>query len=737
MKKSIFILSLIFVVLYSREITAQQIDLSHYTPLKSSGEMPEDISKHFFEIFQTRKDELKKAEPNLKGYSNEYALSSAYYLNQILKSGKLLFGDPLSKYVNTVADSLLRKHPDIRKSVRFYVIRVPIVNAFALDPGVILITTGLLAQIENEAQLAFILSHELVHIINKHSIDLYLTQQKLDKSKDDKGTSMIDSRIFKYHFRSREHESEADKLGVKMFLSGSPYDMNIINGIFDVLQFSHLPFDEKAGFIKSLETDFLHFPEKLILKDINPISMADDADDTLSTHPNIKNRRSYMNDYIKEFDNTGKKLFVQPADLFHKVRDLARFEVIHSQLLEHKYVEAAYNAYIMSEYIPNNPYLEKAFLRSIYGISKYKTHSLGSFLTSDYKKKEGYMHQAYYFFKNISKLEMNVLALRQAWLISKKYPDDVYLNTLCNDLVMDLKLQKIKLDDFQGIKGKLASDSVSTDTMTYPDSKYGRIKENSQKKKTVSKKFSDDKEYLAYALKDIVGDASFSKFFNSVKVVESQDDINISQNNIFKLKRLEIDTILVFNPYFIKLDERKKNTFRIMTSMEKETDITNKARNIADKLKMKTRFITSQNFSQGDVNQYNEFCLISDWLDEFYALNGNFSMPLYQYQYMKEIKNKYNTKYIDLIAFASIVRKKSFAEFMDLFVTSLIIIPIPYTLYMAFNPSYTSVYMNTLADLETGNILYSKRQFFNFNTRRDHVNIRLYDSFNTFRKTKK
>ena len=51
---------------------------------------------------------------------------------------------------------------------RFLVLREPMVNAFALPNGSIYITTGLLALLENEAQLAGILGHEAAHIYERH-----------------------------------------------------------------------------------------------------------------------------------------------------------------------------------------------------------------------------------------------------------------------------------------------------------------------------------------------------------------------------------------------------------------------------------------------------------------------------------------------------------------------------------------------------------------------------------------
>jgi len=53
---------------------------------------------------------------------------------------------------------------------RVSVLRNPQLNAFALPNGVIYIHTGLLARMENEAQLATLLAHEATHVTHRHMV---------------------------------------------------------------------------------------------------------------------------------------------------------------------------------------------------------------------------------------------------------------------------------------------------------------------------------------------------------------------------------------------------------------------------------------------------------------------------------------------------------------------------------------------------------------------------------------
>jgi len=76
----------------------------------------------------------------------------------------------LASYVNQVGRRLgaVTQRPEL--SYQFKVVNDSAPNAFALPGGFIAITRGLLASIENEAQLAAVLGHELGHVTARHSV---------------------------------------------------------------------------------------------------------------------------------------------------------------------------------------------------------------------------------------------------------------------------------------------------------------------------------------------------------------------------------------------------------------------------------------------------------------------------------------------------------------------------------------------------------------------------------------
>ncbi len=84
---------------------------------------------------------------------------------------KLFDVKEVQEYVKRLGRSLLPSSADRTArpiEFRFFVVEDPTVNATALPDGTVLVNTGLLGAVENESQLAFVLSHEIAHVLQAH-----------------------------------------------------------------------------------------------------------------------------------------------------------------------------------------------------------------------------------------------------------------------------------------------------------------------------------------------------------------------------------------------------------------------------------------------------------------------------------------------------------------------------------------------------------------------------------------
>jgi predicted Zn-dependent protease len=109
---------------------------------------------------------------------------SEQFERQLEKNGSIYDDEELDKYLDQVGQAVIPPGgPPDRVRWRFRVIRDPYINAFSLPNGSIYLNTGLLAQLENESQLAGVMAHECAHVIKRHA---FSENKKLRKKARDK-----------------------------------------------------------------------------------------------------------------------------------------------------------------------------------------------------------------------------------------------------------------------------------------------------------------------------------------------------------------------------------------------------------------------------------------------------------------------------------------------------------------------------------------------------------------------
>ena len=177
---------------------------------------------------------------------NELALMNVSVAQEVEMGGKSfdqalqrmggLYPDPvLNDYVNQVGQRLARTSHRPELHYRFRVVNDSSPNAFALPGGYIAVTRGLLINMENEAQLAAVLGHEIGHVTARHSVQELQRSMLLGTTVGLIGTlaggtgyeqlltqvgSLTADLLGKSY--SRDQEYEADRLGIE-YLARSDY----------------------------------------------------------------------------------------------------------------------------------------------------------------------------------------------------------------------------------------------------------------------------------------------------------------------------------------------------------------------------------------------------------------------------------------------------------------------------------------------------------------------------------
>ena len=86
-----------------------------------------------------------------------------------LRARSPIVGDPvLEEYLTSLGNRLVANANDVRFPFRFFWINHKDINAFAFYGGHVGVHTGLLAESDNESQLASVLGHEIAHVTQRH-----------------------------------------------------------------------------------------------------------------------------------------------------------------------------------------------------------------------------------------------------------------------------------------------------------------------------------------------------------------------------------------------------------------------------------------------------------------------------------------------------------------------------------------------------------------------------------------
>ncbi len=724
-------------------------DFGNYQPLQSSGQMPADFLQLSSEKYELDKSSIGRKEKAFdKRAKRQFYLENSFRVRELLYSGKVLFNDPVGVYVNQVADKLLKHDPEKRKQVRIYVVKSPSVNAFATNSGMIFINLGLIAQLETESQLAFVLAHELTHYFNKHVVNKYVENQKISKGKKVYQSLSVEEKMLTRSNYSKELETEADLHGLDIFLK-SDYSTAQLKGVFDVLQYSYLPFDD-VPFQKSfLEAKGMTFPASYFLYKVKSIAPPEEEDEDKSTHPSIDKRRTYIMEKIAGQTSSSKQTYLVSEGAFKQARKTARYEIASLYLASLQYEKAIYHAYLLLQEDPGNAYLEKIVAKSLYGLSHYAAADALDKVHGDYEEVEGQSQQVYHLVHKLKPKELTAVALKYAWNLKQKHPADGELATLSDSLLRTLVFKHCenKLDFATqlpaGGNPSMPVVLVSTDTTTR-ENKYAKIDQT-----TV------EAQFIRYAFVENFADKSFAVAFDQYwrekeaasrkpKETKKQERARLRKERQLKdqeAKRIRkkgaalgIDKIVMVNPWFAKVDQRKKMPVQHVASESAEIALSNQIMENARIAKLDVELLGDYSFKGTDAEKFNDYAFLKSWMTErLKHMDSDVTANNLDNERVQALVAKYGTQYFCWSGLVDVRERKRDAGTVIAY--SLILYPLlPYAIYYAVTPKYNTYYYSLVFDLNSGKPVFTDFQFIDRKGSQDVLNSTMYNTFYQLKK---
>lgn len=250
--------------------------------LASPLSQAEDIQPWSHAVIQKT---LEREEDNLWEDAAEFDKS-------LLLSGEVRNDPALNAYLQKIMDRL---YPEFDGSIRVHVLNSNTLNAFALPNGSVYFNTGLLARLQSEAQVATVLAHEGAHFVYRHSF------QQASQTQNAAAVALIAGMagypllgnivaLTSMSGYSREHESEADAIGLKRLVAAG-YSA----------QEAPKTFEHLIAEIKALDIDEPFF---------------------FASHPKLQDRVDSLNAMLKDMP-TGGEIGLKPYLL--AIRDIRLF----------------------------------------------------------------------------------------------------------------------------------------------------------------------------------------------------------------------------------------------------------------------------------------------------------------------------------------------------------------------------------------------------------------------------
>ncbi|MFN0200969.1 MAG: M48 family metallopeptidase, partial [Bacteroidia bacterium] len=585
-------------------------DFDRYQPILCKGLLPKEITtlssaKYEVEMGQETKESKRKDQEA----KEKFLLYQRYFTDNLLKSGRIIVNPELTDYLNEILDILLKDEPEVRKKIRLYILRSPSVNALAMNDGTILICWGLLAQVENEAQLAYILSHEITHFKERHVLDQFQESRKRKNGRDvasedrRKNDAQEEALVAKYSY-AKHLESEADSLGLIRFLK-TGYAIDAPEQSFDKLRFAYLPFANQPLDKNFFRLDGVSIPEKYFLKEVNAVKGEDeDADDLKSSHPNWGKRKKAVRVALKAkgLKDTGEAFLVS-AEKFINLQNIARFELPQAYLHYQLYQEAFYNAYLLLQDNPNNYYLEAIVAKALNGMVKVKNDRTEKTEAEkvETEKVEGEIQQIYHLFEQMKNNELNMLALHYAWKLHKQYPTELEPKAVVGEI-----FQEMVNHHYESPKD-LALDDDDKD--------------------------HKEKFWAKYTLRNPLIDTAFTRYFaNCLKVKKENEEWKKKNKNKnieafqkeqeSKGARLGIDKIVVVNPRYFFESVKETQDLGLFATEKGTARLQGVIAQVAQKAKLEVELLSLAELKPSDTDKFNEVTLLSEWASEQASTKG-------------------------------------------------------------------------------------------------------------------
>ncbi len=264
-----------------------------------------------------------------------------------VKEKGFVFNSAFDSKVKSLIERLSKNNPQVPQNLKILIAKDNTPNAYCFADGTFVINMGLFKWLNNDDQLAAVISHELGHKISEHTLKTFLgiiDQDQMDRivvqsikstkeNRNQRAFDILKNRIYKKGAENRKQEMQADSLGYIVFRNSDFKKSEFIHTLkrlenFDTIsprelkvetykKYFNLPEQEfRDRWLKKEDFslyDYSHFKEKL-------------DKDSLKSHPEITLRINNLKKLFPELNTEGTE--EEPSGSYATLEKIARMETL-------------------------------------------------------------------------------------------------------------------------------------------------------------------------------------------------------------------------------------------------------------------------------------------------------------------------------------------------------------------------------------------------------------------------
>ncbi len=385
---------------FSAESTTQQHQLAEQTAasVRNVFQPPSRFDK------ATKEDYLKKREKiatDIAAEIKNYAIAD----------------DVIWPFLQKIHAKIVAANPTM-KDTRVLLVADPTPNAYCIGEGTFVVHVGLLAGLENEDQVAFVLCHEMAHYAYQHATKgLETTVEQLNSkafkakikeleakeyNRYEQMEAVLKNMLFNSRYHSRNHERQSDSLAYHFFVR-TQFNHTQAKRLMEVFEHIDEPLRDTVLDIKTNFGCTQHPFQELWTTNASG-SVWDAAHeaqvqankafrDSVSTHPDWEERLLWLQPLVDKITPTPQPA-EQPTIDYATIRYLAAIESVESWANFGRFDKVLFLATQYQRVYPKGLYFQEVKTLALYQLYQHaKDHDLATVLAqSSYSRPEKYNH---------------------------------------------------------------------------------------------------------------------------------------------------------------------------------------------------------------------------------------------------------------------------------------------------------------------------------------------------------